>query len=212
LKLNLLGNFKLELHLAIQPILIASMKEVTGMKRMISAVLSLLIVSALGFAQTPDEMIEKALLPAPRNLKDGATVVKWKSDFTYDTLRKGTNRLVCYDRSGQPGQQPFAVECTSIANLDRVAQSLKIEAMGDAKAVRAAFEALEKEGKWIKPEFGSLWIHMSGATQAMARMHVTVAVPGATMQSLGFPENGNQGGVWIMNAGSSAAHLMTPGS
>jgi len=179
---------------------------------MISAVLSLLIVSALGFAQTPDEMIEKALLPAPRNLKDGATVVKWKSDFTYDTLRKGTNRLVCYDRSGQPGQQPFAVECTSIANLDRVAQSLKIEAMGDAKAVRAAFEALEKEGKWIKPEFGSLWIHMSGATQAMARMHVTVAVPGATMQSLGFPENGNQGGVWIMNAGSSAAHLMTPGS
>ena len=182
------------------------------MKSMISAVLSLLIVSALGFAQTPDEMIEKALLPAPRNLKDGATVVKWKSDFTYDTLRKGTNRLVCYDRSAQPGQQPFAVECTSIANLDRVAQSLKIEAMGDAKAVRAAFEALEKEGKWIKPEFGSLWIHMSGATQAMARMHVTVAVPGATMQSLGFPENGNQGGVWIMNAGSSAAHLMTPGS
>ena len=182
------------------------------MKRMISVVLSLLIVTAIGLAQTPEEMIEKALLPAPRNMKDGATVIKWKSDFTYDTLRKGTNRMVCYDRSGQPGQQPFAVECTSIANLDRVAQSLKIEAMGDAKAVRAAFEALEKEGKWIKPEFGSLWIHMSGPAQAQARMHVTVAVPGATMQSLGFPENGNQGGIWIMNAGSSAAHLMTPGS
>ena len=182
------------------------------MKRMISAVLSILIVTAIGLAQTPEEMIEKALLPAPRNMKDGATVIKWKSDFTYDTLRKGTNRMVCYDRSNQPGQQPFAVECTSIANLDRVAQSLKIEAMGDAKAVRAAFEALEKEGKWIKPEFGSLWIHMSGPAQAQARMHVTVAVPGATMQSLGFPENGNQGGIWIMNAGSSAAHLMTPGS
>jgi len=182
------------------------------MKHVISAVLSLLIVTAIGTAQTPEEMIEKALLPAPRNMKDGATVIKWKSDFTYDTLRKGTNRLVCYDRSGQPGQQPFAAECTSIANLDRVAQSLKIEAMGDAKTVRAAFEALEKEGKWIKPEFGSLWIHMSGPTQAQARMHVTVAVPGATMQTLGFPENGNQGGVWIMNAGSSAAHLMTPGS
>ena len=183
------------------------------MKRMISVVLGLLAVSAIAFAQTPDEAIDKPLLAAPRQMKDGATVIKWKSDFTYDTLRKGTNKLVCYDRSGQPGQMPFAVECTSIANLERVAQSLKIEATaGDAKAVRAAFEALEKEGKWTKPEFGSLWIHMSGPSQAMARMHVTVAVPGATKQSLGFPENGMEGGVWIMQAGSSAAHLMTPGS
>ncbi len=182
------------------------------MKRIITVVLSILTLASIAMAQTTEEMIEKALIPAPRQLKDGATVIKWKSDFTYDTLRKGTNRLVCYDRSGQPGQQPFAVECTSIANLDRVAQSLKIEAMGDAKTVRAAFEALEKEGKWAKPEFGSLWIHYSGQSKEQARMHVTVAVPGATQQSLGFPENGNQGGIWIMNAGSSAAHLMTPGS
>ena len=181
------------------------------MKRMISVVLSILAVSAIALAQSPAD-IDKALLPAPRQMKEGATVIKWKSDFTYDTLRKGTNRLVCYDRSGQPGQQPFAVECTSIANLERVAQSLKIEAMPDKKAQQAAFEEAEKAGKWTKPEFGSLWIHMSGADQATARMHITIAVPGATTQSLGFPDNGTKGGVWIMNAGSSAAHLMTPGS
>jgi len=182
------------------------------MKRMILAVFCILAVSAIAFAQTPADDVEKALLPAPRQMKDAATVIKWKPDFTYETLRKGTNNLVCYDRSGQPGQQPFAVECTSLANLPRVAQSLKIEAMPDQKAVRPAFEALEKEGKWIKPEFGSLWIHMSGANQAQARMHVTIAVPGATTQSLGFPDNATKGGVWIMNAGTSAAHLMTPGS
>ena len=84
--------------------------------------------------------------------------------------------------------------------------------MPDKKAQRPAFEALEKEGKWTKPEFGSVWIHMSGADQATARMHITIAVPGATTQSLGFPDNGTKGGVWIMNAGTSAAHLMTPGS
>jgi hypothetical protein len=182
------------------------------MKRTMPIVLAILAFSAMAFAQELSE-IDKALLPAPRNMKDGATVIKWKKDFTYDTLRKGTNKMVCYDRSGQPGQQPFAVECTSIANLERVAQSLKIEAMyADAKERRAAFEAFEKAGKWTKPEFGSLWIHMSGATQAQARMHVTIAVPGATEKSLGFPENGQQGGVWIMDAGSSEAHLMTPGS
>src|SRR5262245_54017883 len=182
------------------------------MKRIIVIALTLLAVSASAFAQTATDEIEKALLPAPRNMKDGATVIKWKSDFTYDTLRKGTNRMVCYDRSGQPGQQPFAVECTSIANLDRVAQSLKMEAIPDKKESQAAFEAAEKAGAWTKPEFGSVWIHMSGASQAQARMHVTIAVPGATTQSLGLPDNPSKGGVWIMNAGTSAAHLMTPGS
>ena len=180
------------------------------MKRLILIVLTMLAVSASALGQTPADL-EKALLPAPRQMKDGATVIKWKADFTYDTLRKGTNRLVCYDRSGQPGQQPFAVECTSIANLERVAQSLKIEAMPKA-AQQAAFEAAEKAGAWTKPEFGSVWYHLSGADQATARTHVTIAVPGATIKSLGLPETAAQGGVWIMNAGTSAAHLMTPGS
>jgi len=182
------------------------------MKRTLLVVLTILALSAGVFAQTATDEIEKALLPAPRNMKEGATVIKWKPDFTYETLRKGTNRMVCYDRSNQPGQQPFAVECTSIANLERVAQSLKIEAIADQKERRAAFEAAEKAGSWTKPEFGSVWIHFSGPSQAQARTHVTIAVPGATTQSLGLPEDGSKGGVWIMNAGSSAAHLMTPGS
>ena len=181
------------------------------MKRMIPVVLSILAFSASVFAQTPAETIEKPLLAAPRQMKEGATVIKWKSDFTYETLKKGANRLVCYDRSGQPGQQPFSVECTSIANLERVAQSLKIETSGDKAAVQAAFEAADKAGTWTKPEFGSMFINLSGPDQAQARMHTTIAVPGATTKSLGFPENGTQGGVWIMYAGSSAAHLMTPG-
>jgi hypothetical protein len=87
-----------------------------------------------------------------------------------------------------------------------------MEAIPDQKARQAAFEAAEKAGQWTKPEFGSLWIHMSGPSQAQARQHITIAVPGATEKSLGFPENGQKGGVWIMNAGTSAAHLMTPGS
>jgi hypothetical protein len=84
------------------------------MRRMILVVLSILAVSASVFAQSTAE-IDKALLAAPPQMKEAATVIKWKADFTYETLKKGTNRLVCYDRTGQPGQQPFAVECTSIA-------------------------------------------------------------------------------------------------
>src|ERR1700761_4982872 len=130
-------------------------------------------LSAWAFAQSPTDPIEKALMAAPRNLKDGATVIKWKTDFTYETLRKGTNRLVCYDRSGQPGQQPFAVECTSIANLDRVTQNLKLEAIPDKKASLAAFDAAEKDGTRVKPEFGSGWYHLNGVDAEHTRSHTT---------------------------------------
>jgi len=182
------------------------------MKLTLPIALGILAVSAIAFAQTPDDAIQKALLAAPRQLKDGATVIKWKADFTYETLKKGTNRMVCYDLSGWPGHPAFMLECTSIANLDRVAQNLKAEAIGDKKAVQAALDAQEKDGTRVKPEFGSVWIHMMGADADHTRMHTTVAVPGATAQSLGLPDNPTQGGVWIMNAGTSTAHLMTPGS
>ena len=181
------------------------------MKRTIPIVLTVLAVSVSAFAQADQAAIDKALLAAPGNLKATATVIKWKSDFTYDTLKKGTGRLVCYDKSGQPGQPAFMVECTSAGNLDRAAQNMKFEAMGDKAAVQAALDAAEKDGSRAKPEFGSVWYHVMGADAEHVRTHMTIAVPGATTQSLGLPDNNKQGGVWIMNPGTSTAHLMTPG-
>ena len=177
------------------------------MKRIVLT-LGALALSTSVFAQTPADL-ETALTPAPANLKDGATVIKWKPDYTYDTLRKGTNTMVCFDRSGQPGQQPFAAECTSLANLPRVAQNLKAEAQPDRG--KAALAAAEKDGSRIKPEYGSVWYHVMGKDKDTIRRHTTIAVPGATTQSTGIPDNGKQGGVWIMDAGTSTAHLMIPG-
>jgi hypothetical protein len=156
--------------------------------------------------------VDKALLAAPPNLKDQATVIKWKTaDWTYDTLRKGTNRLVCFDKSGLPGQLPYSLECTSIGNLDRAAQNMRFESEPDRTKRQAALDAAEKDGSRAKPEFGSVWYHLMGKDQATARTHMTIAVPGATTQSLGLPDNPKMGGVWIMNAGTSTAHLMVPG-
>ena len=156
--------------------------------------------------------VDKALLAAPANLRDQATVIKWKTDWTYDTLRKGTNRLVCFDKSGLPGQLPYSLECTSLANLDRVAQNRKFEAISDKAARQAALDAAEKDGTRVKPEYGSVWLTMNGPDQARARIHTTIAVPGATTQSTGLPDKPGTGGAWIMNAGTTTAHIMTPGS
>jgi hypothetical protein len=182
------------------------------MKRILPIALSILAASASAFAQAPDQAaIDKAVIAAPGNLKAGATVIKWKPDFTYDTLRKGTNNLVCYDKSGYPAAQPFMVECTSLGNLPRVAQNFKFEAIADKAGSKAAFDAAEKDGTRVKPEFGSVWYHQMGPDAEHLRAHMTIAVPGATTATIGLPDNGKGGGVWIMNAGTSTAHLMTPG-
>ena len=168
-------------------------------------------VMALSTAAVAQDDTAKAVLALPANLREAATVIKWKPDFTYDTLKKGTNNLVCYDLSGKPTHQPFTIECTSVANLDRVAQNLKIEAIPDKDARQAAFDKAEKDGSRVKPEFGSVFIHKMGADKDHARMHMTIAVPGATTASTGLPDKAGNNSVWIMNAGTTTAHLMTPG-
>jgi hypothetical protein len=177
------------------------------MKRIIPAVF--LAISAM--AQSADS-IEKALSAAPKQMHDAATVIQFKADGTYETVKKGTNKLFCWDRSAEPGKQPFAVQCTSLANIDRVAQNRKFEAMTDKTARQAAINAAEENGTRVKPEYGSVWYDMNGPDKEHARLHVTIAVPGATKASTGLPDAPSQGGVWIMNPGTSTAHIMTPGS
>jgi len=172
---------------------------------------ALLALGVIAFSSTAllAQDADKATLALPANLRADAGVIKWKPDFTYDTVKEGKNPYVCYDLSGWPKHQPFTEECTIKGNLDRVAQNLKYEAMGDK--TKDALDAAEKDGSRVKPVFGSVWYHFMGADQEHARMHMTIAVPGATTASVGLPDKAGSGGVWIMNAGTTTAHLMTPG-
>jgi hypothetical protein len=181
------------------------------MKRIALFVFGALALSGSAWAQASAD-IDTPLLALPANLREGAGVVKWKqADHTYDTLKKSTNGLVCYDRSGFPLQVAFSMECTAEANLPRVKQNMEAEALGDKMKSEAKLMEQEKAGTRVKPVFGSVWYHLMGPTKEMARTHMTIAVPGATTATMGLPDNGRQGGVWIMNAGTTTAHLMTPG-
>ena len=77
------------------------------MKLISPFVLAVMAVSVSAFAETTDP-IAKALLAAPNAaMAKDATVIKWKPDFTYEVLKKGTSRMVCYDLTGWPGERPF---------------------------------------------------------------------------------------------------------
>ena len=124
---------------------------------MVALAIGAITVSASLFAQGADQAaIAKALLAAPGNLKAAATVTWWKPDYTYDTLKKVTGNLACYDKSGLPGQQAYMIECMSMGNLPRAAQNLNFDALGDKKTTQAALDAAEKDGTRVKPEFGSV--------------------------------------------------------
>jgi hypothetical protein len=188
------------------------------MKRIITAVVGALSVATAVHAQTyvtlpNDQLIQRALMAAPAAARESAMVVKWAADGTYTTIKEGAGTIVCYDHSGGVGEQPFAVQCTNPGNLPRVQQNYRIEAQaaGNRDQLRTLLAAAESNGTRVQPVFGSIWISLTGADQASARMHTTIAVPGATQASIGLPENRNAGGGWIMDAGTSTAHIMIPG-
>jgi hypothetical protein len=181
------------------------------MKAIALALLTLLL-SGAAYAQAPAEVIEQAVAKSPLRFSGEATLINWKPDHTYDVIRKGNNLLVCYDRSDERDRSPFAAQCTNLANLPREAQNRKLRAETKNTAEEnAAIAAAEKAGTRVKPEFGSLWFRMDGKDKDSAQLHVTIAVPGATTASIGLPDHGRQGGAWLMEAGTSAAHIMVPG-
>ena len=108
------------------------------------------------------------------------------ADFTFEVLRSGPGRMVCYDLTGFPGERPWSVECTSSdANLPRA--SCRIERSrrwgprprqrlgeGDRRAglpvlsssgtggIRDLVVAAGKEGTRELSEVGSIWYNLRG--------------------------------------------------
>ena len=191
-----------------------------------------------------DDPIEKPLLAAPNAaMAKDATVIKiirnpnagkvvTAADFTFEVLRNGPGRMVCYDLSGWPGEEPWSVECTSSdANLPRVMQNRAFAEMG-AKAtptvgegdksvpvlsssstggIRDLVLAAEKDGTRVLPEVGTIWYNLRGKSQDTAVWHTFVAMPNHTAAQVGLPNNRDAGGAWLMFEGTPEAHIMIGG-
>lgn len=181
------------------------------MKRIMIAVVGVLAVAAGVEAQSAAQTIQQALAPLPERAREGATVIRWNADHTYETLKEGTNTWVCYDRSGEPGRAPFAVQCTHRGNLERLAQNRMFEEEQDREARQRMLDEAERNGTRVQPVYGSMWIAMNGQDMESAGIHTTIAVPGATSESTGFPSDRASGGAYIMAEGTSTAHIMIPG-
>ena len=186
------------------------------MQRLVIATCVLMAASTLVQAQSAEDEIARAVLAAPRAMAADATVVRMAPDGSHEVLREGANGLVCYDRSNEPGRS-FAVQCTDEGNLERAKQTHRLRMSGGtAEGARELIAASEADGSRVAPKYGSVWYSLTGQDQASVtphQAHITVAVPFAMGDDLKLPEEGayNQAGTWIMDAGTSAAHIMIPG-
>ena len=186
------------------------------MQRLVIVSCVLMAMSTLVQAQSAEDEIARAVLAAPRAMAADATVVRLAADGSHEVLREGTNGLLCYDRSNEPGRS-FAVQCTDEENLARAKQNHQVRmSAGNADEANKMIAAAEADGSRESPKFGSVWYALTGQDQASVtphQAHITVAVPFATSDMLRLPSEGayTQAGAWIMEAGSSAAHIMIPG-
>lgn len=185
------------------------------MKYILFACSVLMMLSNVLFAQTAEEhfAIGTALLAAPPAMEANATVISLAADGTHTVLREGSNGLMCWDRSDEPGRS-FSAQCTSEGNMARVKQNRMWAMSGKtADEIRGMQDAAEADGSREVSVFGSVYYTLNGADAASANMHLTVAVPFATNESMGLSTEGSytQPVTWIMQAGTTAAHIMMPG-
>ena len=186
------------------------------MRRFVLVSCALMVATISPHAQSDADEIARAVLAAPRAMADDAMVVRIADDGSHEVLREGSNGLVCYDRSDEPGRS-FAVQCTDVENLPRATQTHRIRmSAGNADEARKMIAAAEANGSREAPRFGSVWYSLTGENRSAVtphQAHITVAVPFATSDTLRLPSEGSytQAGAWIMEAGTSAAHIMVPG-
>ena len=82
-----------------------------------------------------------------------------------------------------------------------------------ADEIRAMRDEAEADGTREVSAFGSVYYTLNGADAESANLHITIAVPFANGESTGFAEEGSytRAGSWVMEVGSSSAHIMIPG-
>ncbi len=172
---------------------------------------AVLLPSAL-WAQSDDVDIERALLAAPEPLRAEATILELRPDGSTAVLRRGGNGLICWDNEGRPGQMAHLdVQCTAEANRPRLEQNHAFESAGGTVAeILARFERAEADGTRALSLWGSIYYHVYGDSAEDYRTHTVVAAPYAT-RDLGFPIARAPAMLWLMEAGTSGAHLMVSG-
>jgi hypothetical protein len=166
---------------------------------------------------SPQVQIKTALLAAPENKRDSATVYGYSQNNELVILKQGTNELICV--ADDPSQPEFSVACYH-KDLHPFMQRGR-ELRKEGKSNQQVFDEREKEsksGRLIMPKQPTTLVVVSAKDADFNKntgevknsyMRSVVYIPYATAESTGLPLKPEAPGMpWIMHPGTHGAHIM----
>jgi len=167
---------------------------------------------------TDEALIATALMAAPKESRDGCTVIGYNMAGEFVTLKEGSNDLICL--ADDPKRDGFNAACYHKDMEPFMARGRELRAEG--KTAGEIFNIREEEAKSGKLTMGksgsTLHIYFSREASLYdpetsevdgAKYRYVVYMPWATAQSTGLPEKPIAANhPWIMNPGTHRAHIM----
>lgn len=186
---------------------------------LILAAFNLVMCKAL--AQTvipsPEAQIRAAVLAAPADQRNAATIYGYTENKTFVLLREGSNEMICL--ADDPDQPGFSASCYHKDLEPFMKRGRELKDLG--KSPKETFDIREEEvksGKLNMPEQPvTLYVYsapeenfnpMAGEVKD-GNFRYVVYIPYATAESTGLPLKPEAPGMpWLMDPGTHRAHIM----
>jgi hypothetical protein len=161
--------------------------------------------------------IKTALLAAPADKRDSATVYGYNANGDFVLLREGANEMICL--ADDPKQPGFSVACYHRDLQPFMQRGRDLRKTGKThQEIFAMREKEAKSGELIMPKQPTtLYVYSAKKDDYNAKtgevkngyMRYVIYVPFATAQSTGLSEKPDAEGMpWLMDAGTHGAHIM----
>jgi hypothetical protein len=184
---------------------------------------ALLVVSTVAGAQAPAatilpaaEQIEQAVLPLPKDLRDGASVLGYAADGKFTSLRAGTGSMVCLASNPQVERWHVACYHKSLEPFMARGRELRTQGILGTQVDSVRFREA-KEGKLKLPSEPAMLYSLTGpkdsfdpATKSAPKANplFVVYMPYSTSESTGLSAQPQRGSPWVMFPGTPKAHIM----
>ncbi len=183
-------------------------------------IILLVLTVSISFTQdipSKEDQIAVAVMAAPEEFRQDATVLGYNSEDELVTLRTGSNDMICL--ADDPDKEGFSVAAYHKDLEPFMARGRELRAQGKSFQEVVKIRGKEaKSGKLEMPEKGVTLHVLSGDNAEYdpktgkilnANYRYVVYIPWATTESTGLPTRPTtQGGPWIMDAGTHRAHIM----
>ncbi len=166
---------------------------------------------------SPDVQIKTAVLAAPADKRDGATIYGYSPKNEFVVLRKGANELICL--ADDPAQKGLNVSCYH-RDLDPFMERGRVLKKDGKKPadILATREQEVKDKKLTMPTHPSTLFSYTAKDENYntttgevkdGYLRYVVYIPYATAESTGLPLKPDAPGMpWIMDPGTHRAHIM----